>query len=149
MLSKQENQAKMYRCIKKPSQYDVDENVYFKNYSRIGSPNISGTVVERTGPLLCKIQSEEVTLVHRHYDQMFKQVPPATHTSSRNSNDVPRADDNAQLLNGSKDIINGKVFENPVGTSDIVVNRESIKPSPGVESRHSSRVRKPAERLNL
>ena len=149
VLSKQENQAKMYRCIKKPSHYDVDENVYFKNYSRIGSPNISGTVVERTGPLSCKIQSEEGTLVHRHYDQMFKQVPPATHTRSCNSNDVPRADDSTQLLNGSKGIINGKVFENPVGTSNIVVNRESIKPSPDVELRRSSRVHKPVQRLNL
>ena len=62
---------------------------YFKNYSRIGSPNISGTAVERTGPLSCKIQSEEGTLVHIwHYDKMFTQVPPATHTSCCNSNDV-------------------------------------------------------------
>ena len=149
VLSKQENQAKMYRCIKKPSHYDADENVYFKNYSRIGYPNISGTVVECTGPLSCKIQSEEGTLVHRHYDQMFKQVLSATHTSSCNSNDVPRADDNTQLLNGSKGIVNGKVFENPVGNSDIAVNRESIKPSPDVELRRSSRVHKLVERLNL
>ena len=45
------------------------DHVYYKNYSSVGPPNILATVETRTVPVSCK-----VSLVRRHFSQLFKQL---------------------------------------------------------------------------
>ncbi|XP_064107990.1 uncharacterized protein K02A2.6-like [Macrobrachium nipponense] len=57
--------------------FEEGDHVYFRNYSRAGPPNSPGIVEECTGPISCKIVSSDGDVVHRHFDQMFKQVKPS------------------------------------------------------------------------
>ena len=154
IVKKQEVQARNYKGNKsKMKSFDVGDNVYFKNYSRGGPPNTPGIVEECTGPLSCKIISSDGNIVHRHFDQMFKQVKPSdieNNASSVNegfeqplplsnsepvSNAVKFSENNETILQGSK------------GNNAVTGQVSPVKPP--VVLRRSSHVHKPVQRLDL
>ncbi len=59
---------------KAPPTFTVGDHVYFRDYS--GKGNSPGVVEDLTGPVSCRIRTEEGQLIRKHFSQIFTQVPP-------------------------------------------------------------------------
>ena len=142
IVKKQEAQARNYKGNKgKIQKYEEGDHIYFKNYSRIGPPNTPGIVEECTGPISCKIVSSDGNIVHRHFDQMFKQVKPCeTEKSSFSSINEGQS----QSLCNSEN--NNTAVPNPENNNEV---SSKVSPVSSSEVRRSGRIRKPVKRLDL
>ena len=153
VVKKQEAQARNYKGnkCKIVKSFEAGDHVYFKNYARGGPPNTSGIVEECTGPVSCKILSSEGNVVHRHFDQMFKQEKPCEIVSTGSSipNNVnEQLEQSVTLGNSELSVENSEtIVPGSEVNKDVIIKVSPVK-SP-VEVRRSSRVRKPVQRLDL
>ena len=146
VVRKQEIQARNYIgnktkvCKLKPN-FDEGDHVYFKNYSKYGPPNLPGVVEKCTGPISCKICTDEGPSVNRHFDQIFKQIKPSSDENNSCENMVPN-----ELVS-----INNPIKENSdTGPTNTHAERVQSPCKVSVpELRRSTRTRKPVERLDL
>ena len=171
VLKKQELQAKNYKgntskvCKEKPNFVEGD-HVYFKNYSNYGKPNFPGVVEKCTGPISCKIRGSDGSIVHRHFDQIFKQIKPNSDVN------IPSLETHDNMPSTSFENIPSSDFgilpmsRNEVSSNEGNIVNENCKPLDDDNNAHrkvpditidnnaplprrSGRVRKPVERLDL
>ena len=156
--------------------FAVGDHVYYTNYSRVGAANIPGTVVENTGPVSCKVRSENGQLLRKHFVQLFRQRKPEDSVNGQ-----PSAGESSLQPSEESDPASSVVPDSPVpdpgefsGTqsprvtaTSPVTNRPpgdnfptpSVTPrkSPAVSKsgggetvlRRSSRVSRPVNKMNL
>ena len=163
---KQEIQARNYSCNRAGPDITVGDNVYYKNYSHIGPPNIPGTVVERTGPISCKVQNETGAVVRKHFVQLFKQHKPAERSivSSGGESSDSVEPGMPEIASPERSVVGSAAPADvsAAGNKGDMPGKSAVSRTPSVPARElgvgargdtvvlrrSSRVSKPVERLN-
>ena len=140
----QRRQMQQYRGADKIQEYQLGDVVYFKDFSQSGGPNLLGTVEEITGPVSCKVRSEQGRLYRRHFDQMFKQTKPQDSVTVSGASPVatPVSVPNyVPPVSGQSETV----------MTDTSVPETELAPAEPAEPtlRRSTRIRKPVDRLNV
>jgi len=148
VMKKQEVQAKNFqpRSGNSPT-FNEGDSVYFRNYSRSGPPNVPGTVLQRTGPVSCRVQSESGTVVRKHFTQLFRQekpVPSEAYQDIENNGENYYGVCNEAQTNTS---IGPMVDTNT--PARVPINEPVVSNPIVVEPRRSGRVTKPVVKLDL
>ncbi len=160
---KQETQKHYHDRSVKDRQFVVGDSVYVKNFST-GPRWLSGTVVEKSGPVSYVVKLEDNKLARRHVDHMQRQyveldddtpdpvippiqplppLPPAETITPRIAREVPPVSDESS---------DGSTSNNDVPISDLPVEPtiSAAEPAAPPESvRRSQRCRRAPVKLNI
>ena len=146
VLGKQTRQKLTHDYHAKHREIKVDDSVYVKDFRRPKSC-ISGTVVEKTGPVSAKVQLSTAEVIRRHQDQIrIRSAPVLTLPTDNGNQNTPPLD--IPLI--PSDISQTSVLPSPtpsVPPQPATIEDELPQATSGPPKRRSLRIRQRPKRF--